>query len=281
MEEALKDVPEGWEVEIVAVRSSEEQSYLPEFVRHSEILERDISAIVPGAPGLPILADVLKAGLSSQTADYVVFSNVDIAVMPYFYQAVSLIIEDGHEGFIINRRRVSKQHFEDTRLTQMYMQSGAIHSGYDCFVFKANDFPKFDLGEVCLGVPHVGNTLAHNLFAHSKGFKLFTGLHLTFHVGMELVKKWGTPELRAHNKREFRRVLRELKPHLRIENMPGAYEPVFRRHFKWLMNPTLHYPTVARMDLKSFKWRRKDPHLRQYERAGRYHEWLLKRVNFD
>ncbi|MDH5681655.1 MAG: hypothetical protein OEZ36_08710, partial [Spirochaetota bacterium] len=72
------------------------------------------------------------------------------------------------------------------------------------FVFKREDYPKYVLGDVCLGIAWVGRALLANLFIHSKKFYEFKKLHLTFHIGNSLT--WRNNDFEdytTHNKSIF------------------------------------------------------------------------------
>jgi hypothetical protein len=230
---------------------------------------------------LPILKDILDALHSHSNADYFVYTNVDIAVVPQFYSALNHYVEQGLDSFIINRRRVSTKYDSIEQLDALYSDLGKVHTGYDTFVFKRELLEKFILGDVCLGIPHVGNSLAHNLFAFGENFEILTEKHLTIHIGMELTKAWGDPEHNAHNKAAFRNNLRALYPHFNIANIPGSSRGFFVRHFKWLMNPTLHYPTLLKLDFSQFGQKRKPRKIKDGdEQNSAYHRRLVRYVNF-
>jgi hypothetical protein len=123
----------------------------------------------------------------------------------------------------------------------------------------------------------VGNTLFFNLMCFANNFRLFTNKHLTFHVGLELVKTWGEASFLLHNKTEYLKVIAALKNKLELKNVPGAGLPFFKRHFKWLMNPTIHYPTVASIDFKD-----KGSRYKQTEKKPKgYYEWLQQKIKLD
>ena len=131
---------------------------------------------------------------------------------------------------------------------------------------------------MCIGIPYVDSILLFNLMAYANKFKLFTGKHLTFHIGYELVKKWGAKGQIAYNKKEYLKALEHIKKDISIKNIPGSGLSFFSRHLKWIMNPTIHYPTVAKIDFKqrnNEKYKQVDNNLRSY------YEWLQKKVNLD
>ena len=56
---------------------------------------------------LPLLTDLLARAHESSEADWLIFTNVDISPMPYFYVAVSEWLARGHDALVINRRTIS------------------------------------------------------------------------------------------------------------------------------------------------------------------------------
>jgi hypothetical protein len=55
---------------------------------------------------LPLIADILGKTNELNTCDYILYTNMDIAVMPQFYDALFEYIKQGHDAVIINRRRI-------------------------------------------------------------------------------------------------------------------------------------------------------------------------------
>lgn len=268
------------EVELIAVTSGDPAVEGFMASAHLSRSIKDVRGISEERP-LPFLHDILDAGIQATDAEYIIFTNVDIVVNRMFYDLVAGYIKDGHDAFIINRRRVSRRFDSPDQLDEIFAETGKEHGGFDCFVFKRDLFSSFILGEVCIGIPHVGNTLAHNLICFANDFRLFTNKHLTFHVGMELVKNWGPSDVNAHNKREFRKVLKQLKPVFKIANFPGSNLGFFKRHYKWLMHPNFHYPTMMSLDLGQLGSKRK-PRVPDegIQTNGRYYERLMRKINF-
>jgi hypothetical protein len=230
---------------------------------------------------LPLLKDILKSVHDNSNTGYIIYSNADIGLMPQFYNAVADEIKKGHDAIVINRRRVPSTLNKVEDLDMIYSEVGKPHIGYDMFIFKRELFSKFILNNTCLGIPFVGNDLFYNLFCFGEKPILLTDKHLTFHVGLELEKNWGSEELAKHNYNEFRKTTKALLPHMDIIKFPGAELGFFKRHFKWLMNPTLSYPEMMKADLKQLgKKRNKKNYDPNYKKQG-YAEWLIKKINFD
>ena len=230
---------------------------------------------------LPLLKDILELANKNSKADYIIYSNADIGLMPQFYNTVNDYIKNGHDALVINRRRVKSTLNKVEDLDAIYSEVGKAHIGYDMFVFKRSLFEKFILSNTCIGIPFVGNDLFYNLFCFAEKPILLTDKHLTFHVGLELAKEWGSSELEKHNYREFKKTTKALIPYMDITKFPGAELGFFKRHFKWLMNPTLSYPEMMKADFKQLgKKRNKKVYDPNYKKQS-YYEWLIKHINFD
>lgn len=230
---------------------------------------------------LPLLKDILELAYNNSDAEYIIYSNADIGLMPQFYSAIADYIKSGHDAIVVNRRRVKSTLNKPEDLDLIYSEVGKDHIGYDMFIFKKSLFPKFVLNNTCIGIPFVGNDLFYNLFCFAEKPVLLTDKHLTFHIGMELLKDWGSKELKNHNYKEFRKTTKALLPHIDITKFPGAELNIFARHFKWLMNPTLSYSELCISDLKQFgKKREKKIYDPNYKKQS-YYEWLIKYINFD
>lgn len=244
-------------------------------------LEKTIADFVKTNRKNPLTGEILTKALENCQSDFIIFTNVDIALMPYFYQVVNYYVNNGFDAVTINRRRIKNEFHNETNMDLLYAENGKSHLGYDCFVIKRKVLEKFIFKNIALGVPPSGGDIFYNICAFADQPVLLTEKHLTFHVGMELVKPWGDKNIRQHNTKEFLALLKELKPHLKAEKFPGAKLGFCKRHFKWLMNPTLHYPTMFMLDVKrGFRplfGTKKDY---GYKRNS-FFEWMIKRINFD
>lgn len=231
---------------------------------------------------LPMIKDILEILNKNSNADYFIYTNLDICLMPQFYSAINDFIKNGHDAFVINKRRISGKYDSSSQLDLMYSEVGAVHTGYDTFVFSRKVYEKFILKDMCVGIPLAGNDLFYNIFCFAENPKLFTDQHLTFHIGMELVKEWGDADYAAHNKKEFLSLIKEITPFINIAKFPGAELNFFSRHFKWLMNPTFHYPTMFSADMKQLNVER-NPRKEKEKRTfkQKYLEKLIRYVNFD
>ena len=181
---------------------------------------------------LALIKDILDALFEHSRADYLIYTNVDIALQPYFYQAVAKIIRQKHDAFVINRRSIPDRYSAPEDIPLMYAEAGEKHPGFDCFVFRRKLYKKLDLGEICIGTTKIGVTVIANLICKAKKFKLFEDLHLTFHIGV--VREWEDQrfkEFLQHNEREALRILTMLKKSYRrrFDN-----NPICMKHFNML-----------------------------------------------
>ncbi len=243
-------------VELLAVQYPEDREIIPPWVRMLPDLKR--SVLQYGEFKIkrkyPLISDILTALLEGTDCDYLIYTNSDIALMPQFYMAVKSFIGQGLDGFIINRRRVSSGFKNISDMPLMWSEMGAPHPGFDCFVFHRSMVPKFILGNICVGVPFVEATLAHNMFAFSNSFKLFTDKHLTIHIGLEVMPARDN-EYHQFNHEEFRKIFRQLKPVLSPSRLPYSSLPFYRKVIKWGLNPAVFILPNIQIEAKGW-WNR-------------------------
>lgn len=168
---------------------------------------------------LPLFIDILDRLYKATQAEYLIYSNIDIAVMPYFYTTVLQIVNLGYQAFSINRRTIKAKYRTIDELPLMYAELGEPHRGWDCFVFHRSLYPNFIFGDICLGVPLVGLAMISNLIAFSKNFIQITGAHLTFHIGND--RSWHERtniEYEQHNRNEVIKLL------LKLDDKIGGFD---------------------------------------------------------
>lgn len=155
---------------------------------------------------LPLIGDILKS-LESLDVDYIVYTNVDIAVLPFFYDYIKAKIKAGSDSLIINRRVLNE--LQDDNL--MFAEIGQDHPGYDCFVFRKELLSKFVLNDICIGANWIGRAFYANLVAFSRSVEVIKDAHLTFHIGEDgawLLNDFS--EFDVHNKAEAQKVIGKL-----------------------------------------------------------------------
>lgn len=168
---------------------------------------------------LALIKDIFDILYESSKADYLIYTNVDIALQPYFYLTIADIINQGYDAFIINRRTIPGHYSSIEEIPLMYAETGEKHPGWDCFIFKRTLYPKFMLGNACIGTDWIGRIILSNMASLAKQFNVFTDLQMTFHIGNSRV--WQTNEFSdyaEHNKEECRKTL------VKFDKMYGPFD---------------------------------------------------------
>ena len=229
------------DVELYSAQYSGDRPLVPDDFRMTPDLERSVLdfGTFRVRRKLPLLKDILDRLYDATEAEYLVYTNVDIGLMPHFYLAVDRLITSGYNAFVINRRSISATFTQPEEIPLMAAQVGEPHPGYDCFVFNRAAYPDYDLGTACIGSGRVGAILILNLIYHARRFKEFKDLHLTFHIGSDTVHR--SPKLAdyfAHNENELKKVMKNLN----VLANPLEHEVVqqmLRRHTPQSVNQRL------------------------------------------
>jgi hypothetical protein len=189
---------------------AEDRHMVPDGFVLTPDLERSVldTATFPVQRKLPLLKDIIDRLYQSSTADILIYTNADIALLPHFYAAVNELWQDGHDAFIINRRTIPDAYCSVDELPLMYAEAGEAHKGWDCFVFDRRLYPRFELGTACIGAGWIGRVMITNMACLARRFTIFTDLHLTFHIGND--KIWQQAEFSGytrHNQVECKKIL--------------------------------------------------------------------------
>jgi hypothetical protein len=204
-------------VELCAVCYPEDRAVVPDdfhLLRELTTSVRDVTGD-QAARKLPLLRDLVECLVEETGADLYIYSNVDIAVMPYFYSTVVRLFESGIDAIALNRTTIADTSKALADIALMYAERGARHEGIDCFVFRARDALKYVFHDACLGVGPVGQAFALNQVIFSQRFRWLRDAHLTFHLGDQ--KSWTTPAMRpllAFNFQELRKIALSLMERL-------------------------------------------------------------------
>ena len=214
MQEARDFAAGTVEVELFSAHYPEDEAVVPPDFYRTASLERSVLDIqtfeLPRK--LPLLADILDRLYEATDADYLVYTNVDIALQPYFYTAVARLIEHGYDAFTITRRVIPEQYTELADIVLMQATVGKEHYGHDCFIFRRDAYPDYQLADMIIGAPGVGQTLLWNLVHAATKFGEFRDYHLTFHWGEE--HGWKNNELSdygEYNYQQMRLIFEQLK----------------------------------------------------------------------
>jgi hypothetical protein len=214
MRRAAEYAAPACKVRLLSTQYPEDHEIIPEWFVKTPDLTRSVldMGTFKLQRKLPLVADLLeRAAEQAGEEDYLIYTNSDIALMPYFYLFVNEQINNGHDAFVINRRTIAPRSNYKS-VFEMYADPGKEHPGFDCFVFKKAKFCDFNLGRVCIGTTKIGITVLANLMLNSINFKLIDAAHLTFHLGED--KIWQSTELDdyvMHNVSEAYNIYRELR----------------------------------------------------------------------
>ncbi|MCK4765387.1 MAG: hypothetical protein KAW12_24510 [Candidatus Aminicenantes bacterium] len=198
------------EVSLLSTQYPEDRSMIPADFEAAPDLERSVPDVhnFRVHRKLPLIKDILDRLYQHGSGDYLIYTNVDIALQPYFYQTAAGIIEQGYDAFVINRRTIPAAYKSTREIPLMYSEIGEKHKGWDCFIFRRDLYPRFDLRSACIGSGWIGRVLLTNLAALAKKFHIFTDLHVTFHVGNEQSWKTGIlDDYRMFNRSQCREIL--------------------------------------------------------------------------
>lgn len=243
------------EVELLTTQYPEDHSIIPSYFQKCPNLSRSVLDVgtFEKPRKLPILRDILQQLYEHSDAEYLVFTNVDIAVQPQFYSAIHQLMQVGNRALIINRRRVSGHYAKVEEIPLILSEVGKPHPGFDCFVFHRELFPLFELGDVCVGVPFIGITLAQNIFCFAEPYRLLRDSHLTLHVGEEMMKDWATQDYFQHNQRAFWGAMEKLMPKLSPAKWPFADRWLWNRMLTWGIHPSIQIRLVMKLESRHFR----------------------------
>jgi len=216
------------DVKLFSAQYSEDRSLVPDEFTLTPDLQKSICdyGSFRTKRKLPLIKDILDRLYDVSNAEYFIYTNVDIAVMPFFYLAINEILDLGYDSFTINRRTISAKLTKSDRINLVYAELGESHPGHDCFIFRREMYPKFDLGHMAIGVNWVGRILLWNLISNSQEFRECKDKHLTFHIGND--KQWKSKDFAdyaAHNKKEALEILGRLERQYGDLHSIAAFRP--------------------------------------------------------
>lgn len=157
---------------------------------------------------LPLLRDIIQKLYDNSDADYFVYSNADITLMPNFYEYVVGRINNGCTSLCIHRCDIPKYKSGEVKFDAttedyalMCKASGTHTFGHDCFVFPRSCVPKLTLSNVFVGFPPVGTVMKNQLKRHCSGFReVHSKERMTFHLGADKAWSKKTEYHEANNK---------------------------------------------------------------------------------
>lgn len=239
------------EVALLTTQYPEDHEIIPDYFTITPDLDRSVMDVgdFQKERKLPLIRDILeRATTAVPDADFIIYTNVDIALLPHFYLFVNKKIEEGLEAFVINRRTIHKDFDMDT-LAEAYSAIGDKHPGMDCFVIRRDLIDSFKLGDICIGANWIGRTMFTNLIVNCNRKELFKDEHLTFHIGEDgawLVTDYS--EFDIHNKSELYRIMEEFQQQVKDPGKQGELEEIklFMDQYGATPPPSTEYNPSAR-----------------------------------
>jgi hypothetical protein len=245
------------EVEVLTTQYPEDRAVIPEFCRVLPDLERSVldTGRFSKPRKLPLIGDILLRAWQHSSADYVIYTNMDIGLLPHVYELTDFHIRAGAASLCINRRRLQKIYTKVEELPLMYADYGRAHPGYDYFVFRRELIPQMVLGNICLGIPFIEIGLIHNMMALAGELKVLEHEHATFHIGLEVLPPVN-PEYYWHNRNEFeKKVFPALRDRIDARRYPHYLQPLWKRMLKYGLNPAFRFHIAAEMEGQDLKRR--------------------------
>jgi len=218
----------GVEVSLYSAQFLEDRAVVPDGLIQTPDLTRSILDFSDFKikRKLPLLKDILDRLYEATNADYCIYTNVDIAVLPIFYVLVNQLINQGYDAFTINRRTISSTYTSVEEIPLMFAQVGEAHVGTDCLVFRRDSYTNYRLGSTFIGMPPVGKILMINLICNAENFREFRDLHATFHLGKDgewlqsydQLKNYKFKDYLVHNMNQLNAVVSHYKALDKIQN---------------------------------------------------------------
>lgn len=245
---------------ICSTQYPEDHVSIPTFIQKLSDLDQSVLDINQKLNGkkLPLIKDILNIGVQETEADYLIYTNIDIALQPHFYDFVAHKIINGHDAIVINRRRIpfkAKPAEEASQhLINYYGTIGRSHPGFDCFIIKKSVLEQFILNNICIGISFLETTLIHNIAAFSKNPLYVLDQHLTFHLGTEVLVPRKRNPFYWHNRNIFfNEIQPQLKPLWSVKRFPYGNKNLVKRGLGWGLNPSLFSKNFLELEGKSFK----------------------------
>ena len=215
MRRAKAQATDGLQISLYSAQFKEDLSMVPADFQLTPNLDRSVLDLgkFRHIRKLPLLKDILdRLYFEAIDADYLIFTNVDIALQPSFYNMIDELTTAGYDAFVINRRTIPGHYKGVEQISLMMAEPGVAHRGWDCFVFSRTIYSRFKLFDVCVGATRVGLALLANMQAYGSRFREFKKEHLTFHIGDE--RNWLNPvytDYDNHNTRQLMRILEAIE----------------------------------------------------------------------
>lgn len=219
------------QVELYAAWFPEDEPAIPPHCKKLPPLDRSILDFHTfGQPRkLPLIQDILDRLYDATDAEYLIYTHVDITLMPHFYSALTKLFESGADALSITRRTIRAEYSSASELPLMYAELGEQHPGHDCFVFRRGTYRKFDLGRACIGLRLFARIVLLNIIVYAKKFEIHSDLHMTFHLGDDRAWMGDTfADYTEFQRNEMRTLLRKYHAEGKLKDDPFIIRQIKR-----------------------------------------------------
>jgi hypothetical protein len=192
---------DSWGIHFHGVCHADEVDLIPAGFEGHPVISRSIrnDARYSGCKPVPYLFDILAPLRGGEVGEWVVFTNMDIVLQPWFYTSVLEMLDAGFDSLIINRRTQPAE-YSGCREWLLRSEIGVSHPGMDCFVFPRSWIEEFVVSDAVVGAENVMRSLLYNLVCKAKKMAFVTRAMLTLHLGDD--RPWLHPpmdSLQDHN----------------------------------------------------------------------------------
>lgn len=232
---------ERYQLEFFFAAFEEDKQCLPnDFGQYIELKRSSNDYFSNSKLKLPLIGEIIDGILSHSHSDYIIYSNVDISLMPNFYKRISELINEGYDAIIVNRKNIAEGNYSSKNLEAIYNLPSKYHPGFDCFVCHRALLQNFNFENIFIGVPFIGIAFAHQIFAKSKKYKLIDREQLTFHIGEKWYSKRAPKQFYKHNQKAFWKIVNaELLDLHHLKKMPYQEITFPIRIIKWILQPSI------------------------------------------
>jgi hypothetical protein len=219
------------EISLYSAQYPEDYSMVPSYFTKTPDLQRSVLDVcsfqIPRK--LPLLQDIIDRLYKASDAQYFIYTNADIILLPQFYVVVDALLNKKYDAMSILKRIIPSTYTDVADLSLIYAYAGAPHIGHDCIMFPRSIVPDLYVGDACIGAPLVGAALIVPIIASVPQFRVFRDLHITCHIEDPAIwRQEQFQDYRHHNLTEYRKIWAQYSERVRA-NAPGLYDAFKRR----------------------------------------------------
>jgi FkbM family methyltransferase len=199
-------------VTLVNVQAATDPDLTPPSFVHAAQLTRSVADVktFDRSRPLPLLFDILdRAAEYAGPDDYIIYTNADICLRPYFYHCIRDLIALGFDAITVNRRTIGDRACYPVGSSLARAETGLDHRGFDCFVFPKAAYTSYARSQTCIGMGGgMARSLLYNMVARAEHMVMLKNVALTYHFGND--RTWASAiyhDYTEFNRRQFLAVL--------------------------------------------------------------------------